>query len=97
MNNLRATCPACNGTGRQPRGDREWMRGTWTHDEATDTVACQNCGGQTMSGIGQGETAVDPATGLGCLHQYVGHNAGRCLTRYTCNRCGSRYDIDSGD
>jgi DNA-directed RNA polymerase subunit RPC12/RpoP len=67
------------------------------YDKETDTMACRNCGGQTMYGKPLGYTAIDPETGLGCKHEYVGRDAGRCYTIYTCRKCGSRYDIDSGD
>ncbi len=97
-----STCPKCNGTARRPYPtehdpDRRFARMTATYDEATDTLACNNCGGQTMSLTATGVTRVDPATGLGCLHAYSGRNAGRCYTIYTCAKCGDSYDIDSGD
>lgn len=92
-------CPACNGTLRRPvlpseEGYKKIMSG---YDAATDTMACGNCGGQTMYGQSLGYTKIDPATGLGCLHEYTGRNAGRCYTIYTCKKCGSSFDIDSGD
>ncbi len=92
-----ATCPVCNGTKRVPAGASKYKTITATYDEKTDTFACRNCGGQTMSLSAQGVTRVDPATGLGCLHTYVGQQAGNCYNIYTCTKCGDRYDIDSGD
>ena len=98
------TCPKCNGSGRRPvpAHDRKWVEGPSPllagYDKATDTLACDNCGGQTMSCIGTGKVRPDPKTGVGCLHAYSGENAGRCLTRYTCkNGCGDNFYIDSGD
>jgi hypothetical protein len=68
----------------------EWNKNKTHYD-------CDNCGGQTMYGKPAGYTKLDPKTGLGCLHEYHGRNAGRCYTIYTCKICSSHYDIDSGD
>jgi len=88
-------CPCCQGSGRMPAGlEWRWSAG---YDHATQTITCRNCGGQTMSGVAQGYTRLDPATGLGCLHVWEGHKAGNCYHVYTCTKCGEWYDIDSGD
>lgn len=58
---------------------------------------CRNCGGQTMAGRASGKTTINPKTGLGCLHEFEGHNAGRCYVRYVCKHCSYTYSIDSGD
>lgn len=93
-----ATCPKCNGSGRRPCPYLQSLKFRLaTFDPKDNTLACDNCGGQTMSLRATGATRVDPATGLGCLHSYVGRNAGRCYTVYTCSKCGDRYDIDSSD
>jgi hypothetical protein len=92
-----ATCPACNGSKRKSAADNPYRKITAGYDPATDTLACSNCGGQTMSGIASGKVPIDPATGLGCEHSYVIHSGGRCYHIYTCRKCGHRYDIDSGD
>jgi hypothetical protein len=90
-----AVCPKCNGTKREHyAGPGKYIA---TYRESDSTIECRNCGGQTMSLKAQGHTRIDPATGLGCMHAYVGRNAGRCLTSYLCTKCGSGYDIDSGD
>lgn len=89
-----ATCPVCAGSTRQPAGRYRYCYG---YDPETDTVACRNCGGDTMSLRALGYTRVDPASGLGCRHEYVGENVGRCLTLYRCARCGDAYSIDSSD
>lgn len=90
-------CPKCNGTGRRPVP--EYCRGynLATYRESDDTLACDNCGGQTMSLKATGLVPVDPATGEGCLHEYKGRTIGNCRTSYTCKKCGDRYDIDSSD
>ena len=97
-----AVCPCCGGSGRQAltEGDkwmRSWKGGLSYYDPVSDTKNCQNCGGQTMYGKALGYTKVDPATGNGCEHTYVGRKAGNCYHVYTCTKCGSSYDIDSGD
>lgn len=92
-----AACPKCNGAKREPAPPRarEWRLAGY--DPATDTMPCDNCGGQTMMMSPRGYTRVDPSTGLGCLHDYVGRKAGNCYHIYTCKKCGDTYDIDSGD
>jgi hypothetical protein len=103
-------CPCCKGSGRVliEEGDawmRTWKGGLSYYDPNTDTKVCQNCGGQTMYGKALGYTTIDPNTdpmqfmidGLGCKHEYVGREAGRCYRIYTCRKCGHHYDIDSGD
>lgn len=93
-----AVCPKCNGSTRQPLGPWEWKNCMPAgYDKQTDTVACDNCGGQTMSLTATGRTRIDPATGLGCEHTYTGRQAGNCYRIYTCTKCGDHYDIDSGD
>ena len=94
-------CPCCGGSGRVKLSEGDaWMR-AWKdlsyYDPETDTKTCHNCGGQTMGGKAIGYTKLDKGTGKGCHHEYVGRNAGRCYTIYTCKKCGSSYDIDSGD
>lgn len=97
-----AVCPCCHGTGRRSLSKEDaWMR-TWKgglsyYDPTTDTKVCDNCGGQTMYGRAQGYVKKRPGTDEGCIHEYVGRNAGRCYTVYTCKHCSSSYDIDSGD
>lgn len=94
-----ATCPKCNGTTRRPVPEhaQAYKKVMATYDKESDTFACDNCGGQTMSLAAIGIVRTDPETGLGCLHSYKGQNAGRCYTRYTCQKCSDTYSIDSGD
>lgn len=92
-----ATCPKCNGSTRRPAGDARYKKMTATYRESDDTFACDNCGGQTMSLTATGKTRIDPATGLGCLHEYAYRLAGNCYHEYTCRKCGDQHYIDSGD
>ena len=96
---VQATCPKCNGTTRRkvPALSRPWATSLATYDKATDTLACDNCGGQRMELKATGQTRIDPTTGLGCLHAYTGRIAGNCYTVYTCAKCGDSYGIDSSD
>lgn len=91
-------CPCCQGTGRKavPENYR-YGHVTYGYDKATNTLPCNNCGGQTMSCRAQGWTLPNPATGEGCTHEYSGRNAGRCYHIYTCRHCNHTFDIDSGD
>jgi len=97
--NKYVTCPCCEGTGRTKptEGYEKYKRSYADYDEATDTLPCKNCGGQTMSGRASGYTLPNPQTGVGCKHEFVGRNAGRCYTVYVCKHCSSQYDIDSSD
>ena len=89
-----ALCPCCNGT-KLGRAFTEQEQKWWPNKTHFD---CDNCGAQLMMGKAKGYTSIDPKTGLGCDHQYVSKNVGRCLTAYTCtNLCGLTFLIDSGD
>lgn len=90
------TCPVCNGSGRVAAGDRPYKTVLAGYDKETDTLACNNCGGQYMYGTPRGQVRLNHE-GEPCRHSYTGRNAGRCLTEYTCENCGDRYQIDSGD
>ena len=57
---------------------------------------CRNCGGQRMFGEALGVVPLDK-NGNPCRHEYKSFTIGRCLTRYTCVKCGYEYVIDSGD
>lgn len=97
-----AVCPKCSGSQRRPYPterdpDRRYASHTATYDEATDTLACDNCGGQTMSLRATGFTRARPGSNAGCLHEFTGRNAGRCYTEYTCKHCHLCYGIDSSD
>ena len=89
-------CPVCNGSGRRPAGDDKYKHVYAGYDAETDTLKCDNCGGQMMYGrpIGQVPFRED---GTPCKHEYTSATIGRCLTRYTCKHCVSLFDIDSGD
>lgn len=90
------TCPVCEGTGRVPAGDYKYKHIVATYDKETDTLACTNCGGQTMGLKGHGQVPLNKE-GKPCKHEYTSRNIGRCLTEYTCKHCGHRYEIDSSD
>ena len=93
------TCPVCGGTGRQKVEEpfavnTRHYNNTW--DVKTDTIACRNCGGQTMGGRPTGQSRLRP-NGAPCRHEFAGRLAGNCYYVYTCTHCGYSYDIDSGD
>ena len=94
------TCPVCNGTGRMPTPNnlRQYgeKNGWYGYKKEDDCCDCTNCGAQTMYGKASGQVLLRP-DGTPCTHKYTGRNAGRCLTEYTCEHCGSSYQIDSGD
>lgn len=94
------TCPICAGSGRRPCPDNlradGVKRGWYNYNAEDDTIPCNNCGGQTMSGKATGKVRLRPDM-FPCVHEYTGRNVGRCLNEYTCKHCGDRYQIDSGD
>ena len=87
------TCPVCNGSGKVPLTDHERSY-SWNKDKTHRD--CSNCGGQYMYGTGKGEVRLNK-DGVPCTHRYTSRIVGRCLTEYTCEECGDRYQIDSGD
>lgn len=93
-------CPVCNGTGHMPCPDniRKYgiSNGWYGYRAEDDTVTCTNCGGQYQYGVPTGFVSLDK-DGQPCKHFYTAANAGRCYTRYTCEKCGNEYHIDSGD
>ncbi len=89
-------CPVCNGSGRRPAGDYKYKNVLAGYDRETDTLQCNNCGGQYMFGRPTGQVALN-LLGDPCKHNYISQNVGRCLTEYKCTECGDRYQIDSGD
>ena len=90
------TCPVCNGSKRKPAGDNKYKKSIATYDEATDTFACTNCGGQTMALTATGLVRLRP-DGTPCTHEYIHKQLGNCWHGYKCKHCGDRYDIDSSD
>ena len=97
---MKGVCPVCNGTGHMPCPDhlRQYgvSNGWYGYRAEDDTVTCNNCGGQYMYGTPRGEVSLNK-NGEPCKHHYSSKNVGRCLTEYTCEHCGDRYQIDSGD
>ena len=96
MKREECVCPVCNGTGRRPAGDYKYKNIVAGYDKDTDTLLCNNCGGQTMTMSPTGKTRMRD-DGTPCVHEYDSRQAGRCYTIYTCKHCGYSYDIDSGD
>jgi uncharacterized protein YbaR (Trm112 family) len=94
----KGTCPVCNGSGRVPVSpEQQQYKHVYSgYDQHTDTLGCNNCGGQYMFGRPTGEVALRP-DGTPCHHNYTSKTVGRCLTEYTCQHCNNRYQIDSGD
>lgn len=90
-----AECPKCKGTGIGDALTEKDLSYSW--NKGKTHFRCNNCGGQTMGGTPLGYSKINPDTGLGCLHQFVGREAGRCYRIYTCIHCKYNYDIDSGD
>lgn len=93
MNQEYGTCPVCNGTKEVPLSDYE-LKYSW--NQGKTHRACHNCGGQTMFGRATGQVPLR-ADGTPCTHSYRSQTLGRCFTRYTCEHCGSYYEVDSGD
>ena len=93
---MKCVCPVCNGSGRRPAGDLSYKNVLASYDKETDTLDCNNCGGQTMYGRPTGEVNAR-ADGTPCVHEYDSKTIGRCLTRYSCKHCSFSFDIDSGD
>lgn len=96
-----ALCPVCSGTGRQPINPHSPQgmsskRYDRTFAPENNTIACRNCGGQTVLGQPTGRTRLRP-DGTPCIHEYKGERKGSCYVVYTCIHCGYSYDIDSGD
>lgn len=98
QDSLPGTCPDCDGSTRRPvpPESQRWKTSCWGYDPDTDTFACNNCGGQTMSGRASG-TVPYRADGRPCHHEYDVRSGGRCLAVYDCRHCGHHYEIDSGD
>lgn len=90
-------CPVCSGSLRKPyNGEMRYAHVIAGYNKETNTLPCDNCGGQYMFGRPTGQVNMD-YSGQPCKHEYTGQNVGRCLTEYTCKHCGDRYQIDSGD
>jgi len=86
-------CPICNGAKEVPLTAGE-LKYSWNKDKTHRN--CHNCGGQKMYGAPQGEVRLNKE-GVPCTHKYRSRTIGRCLTEYTCENCGDRYEIDSSD
>ena len=91
-------CPKCNGTCRIPltAEQAKYKSVLAGYDPETDTLPCDNCGGQCMFGKPTGQVPLR-ADGTPCLHEYTGRQSGRCYVVYSCKHCPFTFDIDSGD
>lgn len=96
MEKLEGVCPVCNGNGRRDPGADPYKKVYSGYDETTDTLPCNNCGGQYMFGKPKGKVPLN-REGVSCTHDYNYELAGRCYHRYTCKHCGDVHYIDSGD
>jgi len=97
--NMRAlgTCPVCDGTGRMAAGNRQYKMVIYGYDAKTDTLGCNNCGGQYMDARPTGQVPLNHE-GQPCRHVYKGvPGRWRCTTDYVCQHCHDTYMIDSGD
>jgi len=89
-------CPVCNGSGRRDAGLERYRTVYAGYDASSNTLPCNNCGGQRMYGSPTGRVNLR-SDGTPCKHEYTSQSRGRCYTVYTCKHCGYSYDIDSGD
>lgn len=100
MTDRTGTCPVCNGSKRVPASG-EHRHIVYGYDRETDTFPCCNCGDQYQMGGGpKGVVALRP-DGTPCTHAYqeTGPERRRMYGwhEYTCQHCGDRHSIDSGD
>ena len=82
MANLSVPCPACDGYGGRIYSVR---------DDGTNgtLIQCLQCNGWGW---------VRPGKDAECKHTFdAGRNVGRCLTQYTCKKCGAARVVDSSD
>ena len=96
----RGVCPVCHGTTRMPcpdfRRDFAQRYGSFGYDKDTDSVECDNCGGQYQFGKPSGTVKLDK-NGDPCKHSYASTKGyWNCTTNYRCIHCGDSYMIDSG-
>jgi hypothetical protein len=91
-------CPVCNGSRRAeiPASKQSYKKVIMGYDPDTDTVPCDNCGGQRQNGRATGQVKLNKEQ-VACTHMYSSQNVGRCLTKYVCEHCNDTYQIDSGD
>lgn len=97
MNTIKTgICPVCNGSKRMSAASIAYKSGYRGYDADSDTLPCNNCGGQTMWGEPSGVVSLrDDDTP--CVHEYDCRKKGRCYHVYYCKHCSYSFDIDSGD
>jgi len=97
---MKGICPVCNGTTRMPVAEehQEYKRLYSGYNPVTDTLPCDNCGGQYMFSLPTGAVSLRP-DGTPCKHEYKSKSNPRfqSLHIYNCVHCDDFYEIDSGD
>ena len=96
-----------NAMGELQCGNCNWVGYSHQMDSEGDVKYCPDCGLSedgtqkkvksvgTANGWSETPEVVVKCRELG--HSTVGKTVGRCLTRYTCHKCGYTYKVDSGD
>lgn len=93
-------CPKCNGCFRmaiEPQYE-QYKKILSGYDLVSNTLPCNNCGGQYMYTSPKGMVRLRP-DGNPCMHDYkdVSDTHFRSLRNYQCTHCQDSYEIDSGD
>jgi hypothetical protein len=97
---MKGICPVCNGTKRMlVAEEHQKYKGVLSgYNPYTDTLPCDNCGGQYMFSLPSGAVSLRP-DGKPCKHEYKSKSDSRfrSLRIYNCIHCDDFYEIDSGD
>lgn len=94
-------CPVCHGTKKMVPSEqlKEFIRRystAYSEEYTTESVPCNNCGGQTQTGKPTGYVYVREG-GVPCTHQYTSQQMSMSYRKLTCIKCGATHFIDSGD
>lgn len=97
--NTMGICPVCNGSCSVPLpvGYEHFKDKLYGYDPVTNTIPCNNCGGQKMFTKPSGIVLRRLLDGKPCEHKYYANTISNCYTRHHCMYCGDSYNIDSGD
>ena len=92
-------CPVCKGSCRVllPVKHQSYKDRIAEYDPVTNTIPCNNCGGQKMFTKPSGIVLRRLLDGKPCEHKYSANTISNCYTRHHCMYCGDSYNIDSGD
>lgn len=92
-------CPVCKGSCRVllPVEHQSYKDRIAEYDPVTNTIPCNNCGGQKMFTKPSGIVPLRWFDNSPCEHEYSTRVMGNCYTQYTCKFCTDMYNIDSGD